>query len=114
MVQGQRLVPMYVARSLEAFPHSTPLSALNAGMDALARGLPTGSSLVLLCTQRISARLLQLLGTAGSPTTLLPSALDLARLLAHILTVADLQVSKLTQYELSALTAPLQYSVTFR
>lgn len=86
---------MYVARSLEAFPHSTPLSALNAGMDALARALPLGSPLMLLCTQRISERLLQLLAPAGPPTTtmMLPSALDLAKLLAHILTVADLQVS---------------------
>ncbi|KAK9810676.1 hypothetical protein WJX73_009535 [Symbiochloris irregularis] len=90
--EGQRLVPMYVARSLEAFPQATPLSALSVGMDALARALPPGSPLMLLCTQRISERLLHLLSTPDSPPPHLSSALHLAKLLAHILTVADLQV----------------------
>ena len=84
-------MPLYVQRALEAYPHATPLAGLAAGLDAVTRALPVGSPLALLCMQRLSLRIQQLLGPAHGPP-LAASALDLARLLAHLLTIVDLQV----------------------
>ena len=91
---------MYLDRALGAFPHATPLPALNAGLDALARTLPVGSPLVLYSALRVSTRLQQL---QGKPPAQLHAALDLARLLAHLLTVVDLQVGGLSEQEGSSL-----------
>lgn len=93
-LQGERLVPMYVQRSLDGYPHVTPLAGLNAGVDAVARS--QDSPLVLLCSQRLSARILQLAGPPQSHGGIehkgAHPAGELARLLAHVLTVVDLQV----------------------
>ena len=89
-VQKQQLAPFYVRRALEGYPARTPLNALTTGMDALARSLPAGSPMVLLCLQRIAAHCLQMLRT-GREEDLQP-ALDLVHLLGYLLLVMDVQV----------------------
>lgn len=92
MLQGEQLVPAYVQRALQAYPHTTPLQGLAAGLDTVARTLPVGSSLMLLCTQWLSQRIQQLVHAELQKGP----ALELAKLLAHLLTVVDLQVAHLT------------------
>ena len=89
---------MYVQRSLDGYPHSTPLLGLSVGMGAVVRALPMGRPLILLYAERLSQRIQQLTTSASEKAapaeaaSLIAPALDLAKLLAHLITVVDLQV----------------------
>ena len=86
--QREALAPFYVRRALDAFPERTPVGELLTGLDNLARTLPIGSAVLLVCLQRLSDRAVALLRDSGKDVG---ASLELVRLLAYLVLVLDIQ-----------------------
>ena len=90
-MQKEELVPLYVKRSLEGYPGTTPLSGLAGGYETIARHLPVGSPVLLFALQRLAQRAQRILRKPGG---LLQPGLDLISLLAHLMLLIDYNVSR--------------------
>ena len=90
-LQREELVPFYMSRALQGYPHCTPIAALSAGVDMIAREMPSGSPGTLLCLERLAQHAIALLQQGSIAQHSMKASLDMIRLLAQMQLVVEFQ-----------------------
>lgn len=83
-----------MSRALEGYPHCTPVAALSAGVDVIAREVPAGSPVVLLCLNNLAQHAAVLLQQGSTAQPSMKAGLDLVRLMAQMQLVVEYQFLK--------------------
>ena len=76
---------------MEGYPQCTPIAALSAGVDMIAREMPNGSPVILLCLNALAQRATALLSPSTTAQHSTKAGLDLVRLMAQMQLVVDFQ-----------------------
>ena len=90
-LQKEELVPFYMSRALQGYPHCTPIAALSAGVDMIAREMPPGSPGTLLCLKSLGQHAIALLQQHNIAQHSVKASLDMIRLLAQMQLVVEFQ-----------------------